>query len=220
MRLLCRPWVAFGLVVVLVLLFAWLAHGVVGGRWAEWNDAVGNRVRARTNPVRTGVAVAVSSLCDGRHLALLVLAAVGLLLVRRRYLDAVGLLAVIAGVVAMENVLKPLFGIARPVLPDSPFKAEGYSFPSGHALRAVGFFGYLAAVAVAGGWRTAGRWAVAAGCVVLAVAVCWTRVYLGVHWPTDVIGGALAAAAWVTACLIARHYALTRRSAPDRVGPG
>ncbi|HJZ54091.1 MAG TPA: phosphatase PAP2 family protein [Gemmataceae bacterium] len=205
-----HPRVGLALVVLAVLAFTWLANGVVGGRWAEWNEAMRQQVRAPASPELTGFAVAVTSLCNARELKLLVLGAVGFFVARRRHIDAAGLLAVIAGVVAMENVLKPLFAIARPVPFDPAFTAPGYSFPSGHALRAVGLFGYLAAMALAGGGRAWWRWVLTVVGVALAVGVCWSRVYLGVHFPTDVIAGALAAGAWVVVCLIARHSVMAR----------
>ncbi len=119
---------------------------------------------------------------------------------------------VVGGVVLLELVLKPLFGVARPDLFPRTIEAQGFSFPSGHALRGTGMFGFLAALCVSRGWER-GRyawWAVALGCVGLATGVCWSRVYLGVHNPTDVMAGAVAAASWVAACLIARHYATIR----------
>ncbi|QEG32223.1 Diacylglycerol kinase [Gemmata obscuriglobus] len=208
-----------GAAAVAVLLFVWLARGVTGAEWREWDERTGAAVRGGGE--LTGAARAVTTFGDPGAFAVLAAAATALLLTVRRYVDAAALLAVVAGVVVLELVMKPLFAIARPELPDPRYTARGFSFPSGHALRAVGFFGYLGCVAVAGAWRTGWRWAVAGACGVLAVCVCWSRVYLGAHHPTDVIAGALAAGAWVAACVIARQHAVarTRRAtAPEPVG--
>jgi undecaprenyl-diphosphatase len=97
-----------------------------------------------------------------------------------------------AGAVALENGLKYAFHRARP----EPFFAmapETYSFPSGHALFSTCFYGALAgllAANVKGASLRAAIW-VAAGMLVLAIGL--SRVYLGVHYPTDVIGGYLVA---------------------------
>jgi membrane-associated phospholipid phosphatase len=61
--------------------------------------------------------------------------------------------------------------------------------------------------------RSVWRWLVAVGCGLLAVAVCWSRPYLLVHWPGDVAAGALAAVAWVSGCLVARHRVRVRLAA-------
>lgn len=87
-------------------------------------------------------------------------------------------------------------------------------------MRGVGMFGYLAAVSVIECRCVWWRWVLATAFMGLAVGVCWSRVYLGWHWATDVIAGGLAAGAWLVACLIGRHYAMTRprRNTPAQAG--
>lgn len=94
--------------------------------------------------------------------------------------------------------LKDAFGTDRPFVLDplldrSGEQQLGYAFPSGHAQTTTVFWGYLAAH-----WKRAWGWALALA-VVLLVAL--TRLYLGVHYPVDVIGGALIGALLVAAAL-------------------
>jgi diacylglycerol kinase (ATP) len=197
-------------IVAAALAFGGLARSVRADWWRAANESAVLYQQTYHSAELTRFARAVTWLGGGVGTTVVVAGVLAAFLARKRYLDAATLLAVVAGVLLLEAVLKPFFGLARPDLFE-PLTAEtGFSFPSGHALRGVGVFGFLAALAVSGGPRVAWRWAVAAGCVLLAAGVCWSRVYLGVHWPTDVLAGALAASAWVAACLVARHYAKTR----------
>jgi membrane-associated phospholipid phosphatase len=92
-----------------------------------------------------------------------------------------------AGVYA-ELRINALVGRARPAVADWAGTAGGSSFPSGHTINAT-LFAALCAWAIAAqvhaGWPRRAIWA---GAVVYAAAVGWSRVWLGVHWPTDVIG--------------------------------
>lgn len=196
-----------------VVVFGWLARGVVGREWREWDTAVLNAAYASANPVLDSIAVVATWPGDAWGTAIITTACVAGFLRRKHYLTAATFGAVVGGVVLLELVLKPLFGSARPDLFPRTVEARGYSFPSGHALRGVGMLGFLAALCVSRGWQRQRFewWLVAVVFMGLAGGVCWSRIYLGVHWPTDVIAGALAAAAWVAACLMARQYAMTRQ---------
>src|SRR5215207_434584 len=125
------------------------------------------------------------------------LAVVAALLYRRGWrLSAVLLLVSIAGSAVLTTVLKGVFRRARPELFDSGYHASFYSFPSGHATVAVGFYGMLTLI-LAYRLRGKARWAVAVSGVIVVLSIGFSRLYLGVHFPTDVLAGYLAALLWL-----------------------
>jgi undecaprenyl-diphosphatase len=112
--------------------------------------------------------------------------------------EAVAFAVIMLGAVLLQLLLKLAFQRARP-LPFFGPALHTYSFPSGHALNALCFYGTLAVLLGQRGrtwWLRAGLGLVAAS-LVLLIGV--SRVYLGVHYPSDVIGGYLAAAIWLSA---------------------
>ncbi|WP_377268514.1 phosphatase PAP2 family protein [Peterkaempfera sp. SMS 1(5)a] len=110
----------------------------------------------------------------------------------------------------MEALARP-----RPPVADWAARAGGHAFPSGHTTTSAIAAGLLAWAAVRAADRTAGRIA-ALLCLCWAAAVGASRVYLGVHWPTDVLGGWLLAAAWLAAALPLLDALAARESAASQ----
>jgi undecaprenyl-diphosphatase len=111
-------------------------------------------------------------------------------------LSAILLLISTAGSAVLTTVLKSVFQRARPELFDSGYHASFYSFPSGHATVAVGLYGMLTVV-LAYRLRGTARWAVAVSGILVVLLIGFSRLYLGVHYPTDVAAGYLAALLWL-----------------------
>lgn len=111
-------------------------------------------------------------------------------------LSAVMLVISTAGSVFLTTVLKGVFRRARPEVIDSGYSAGFYSFPSGHATVAVGFYGALALI-LAYHLRGPARWAVVLIGTAVVLLIGFSRLYLGVHYPTDVLAGFLAAPLWL-----------------------
>jgi undecaprenyl-diphosphatase len=126
-----------------------------------------------------------------------VLLAATVALLRRRDRRAVGRLwAVFLGAVALYTLAKPLVNRPRPPETDLIGQVSGAAYPSGHATQAIAAWGALAVVLAAG--RSARARALllsAAAVVVLLVGA--SRVYLGAHWLTDVLGGYALGGAWL-----------------------
>ena len=115
---------------------------------------------------------------------------------RGRMISAVLLVVSTCGGMVLTATLKSVFQRTRPELFESGYTASFYSFPSGHATIAVGFYGTLAILVA---WRLKGfwRWSVVAAGALLVLLIGYSRMYLGVHYPTDILAGYLAAPLWV-----------------------
>lgn len=143
--------------------------------------------------------VDVTALGGATVLTLVVLASLGLLIVRRLWLTA----ALVAAGTASGSLLvaqaKLLFARPRPGLVDHLVQASGMSFPSGHAANSAVVYLTLALLVsqVAHG-RAVRRYLVAVA-VLLVGAIGCTRVYLGVHWPSDVLAGWSFGTLWALA---------------------
>jgi membrane-associated phospholipid phosphatase len=140
----------------------------------------------------------------------------GVVLLRRgeRYWFLTLALAVGGGMLLNEG-LKLLFRRARPVLDDPLVLVHSFSFPSGHTAAATVLYGVLAAYLVYFTRTPRGRVAVIAAAVALVALVGLSRVYLGAHYPSDVLAAACSSTVWLILCLVGVHRLVQRRSALD-----
>jgi undecaprenyl-diphosphatase len=146
-------------------------------------------------------------------LTLISLGAVAMLLIHGRRYQALVFGATVLMAQALTEVLKHLVGRARPMLVPQHDLVYSASFPSGHSTMAPVVYLTLAAILAAGDERRGAKALLLGGAALLVVAVGVSRVYLGVHWPTDVLGG------WTLGLAIAAASAFTlHRTAPSR-GP-
>jgi undecaprenyl-diphosphatase len=135
-------------------------------------------------------------------LSLLTLATIGYLLIRGRRRTAALIAGTVAGGLALSTALKQAFGRPRPrLVPHGTFVSSS-SFPSGHAAMAAVTFLTLAALLAAAepAPRRAARTYLMAVAATITLAVGVSRVYLGVHYPSDVVAGWVFGATWSAAC--------------------
>ena len=120
---------------------------------------------------------------------------------RRRWQPLALLAAAVAGAVGLYGIVKPLIGRPRPLPAVWIGHNSGAAFPSGHATQSVAFYAMLAIVLGAGRspWVKTVLWSAAA---LVALAVGGSRIYLGAHWLTDVLGGYALGACWVATVVI------------------
>lgn len=121
---------------------------------------------------------------------------VAVLALRRHLREAVFAAFALAGSGLLNIAAKQWFARTRPSLWEPVAAESSYSFPSAHAMGSA----TLACVLVALTWNTRWRWPVlvASGAFVLGVGL--SRVYLGVHYPSDILAGWTVALAWAVAC--------------------
>jgi len=126
-----------------------------------------------------------------------VIASAAFLVVRHRGSDALLVVASAAGTALLVEGLKHSIDRPRPAVSLRLVAASGAAFPSGHAAQSVACYGALAVVGAMATRSTRRRVVLGVAAGVTAVAIGASRVYLGVHWPTDVVSGWLLAGGWL-----------------------
>jgi undecaprenyl-diphosphatase len=101
-----------------------------------------------------------------------------------------------------NQFLKDVFQRARPSLENMMVVAESLSFPSGHAMASMSYYGFLAYLLFHIKMRKRIRWAVFALLVFLIAAIGLSRIYIGVHYPSDVAAGYIAGLIWLMFCIV------------------
>jgi undecaprenyl-diphosphatase len=119
---------------------------------------------------------------------------------RKAYREAATIAIATGGAAAMTWFLKHITHEERPHLFVSPVHDSGYAFPSGHSITASCLFVLFALLWTQDPRRRHARPRLLAVAGAIALVIGFTRVYLGAHWPTDVIGGYLAGLAWLGVC--------------------
>jgi undecaprenyl-diphosphatase len=153
-----------------------------------------------------GLARDITALGSLGVLSLVVAGTVTFLFLARQPVRAWTLLAAMLGGIADTMVLKAIFGRPRPNLPLHQVDVYSSSFPSGHAVMAAVTYLTLGAL-VARGLRTSLlKMYVMLVALTITLLVGVTRVYLGVHWPSDVVGGWSLGAAWALICWAAAEW--------------
>ena len=146
----------------------------------------------------------------------LVVASLALWRRTRRHQDPAALIAALIGAIVLYSLLKAGIGRARPPAAYAVDTYSGLAFPSGHATQSTAFYGMLALL-TATAWPRRAR-PIWIGAVAVVLVVGASRVYLGAHWLTDVLGGFAVGAAWM--CLVAVVWTRSLRRSGDRRAAG
>lgn len=202
-----RPFKLLGVAIPLSLLiavaalfvFAWIAEEVLEDHTRRFDTAVRGWVHQFSSPWLTWAAKAASFIGADILVAALIACLLVFAILRWRR-AALWLTITMAGALVLNLSLKYAFHRQRP----TPFFVplpHTYSFPSGHALFSFCFYGVLAGLLADRIKSLVARICIWVAAVLLIAAIGLSRIYLGVHYPTDVLGGYLAAAVWVSSMI-------------------
>jgi membrane-associated phospholipid phosphatase len=203
------PPLAIAVLLHSVATFALLAQAYAAGwQLVEVDARVATTLHTHVVPSATTALTAVTTLGSTPFLALVAAAAGAYLLQEGRRRDAVLVGIALVGSQLLTWILKTVFERPRPAFEDPVATADWFSFPSGHALSSIALYGALAYLF---GRRLPSRARAACfyGVALLVAAIGFSRLYLGVHFLTDVLAGYSAGLAWLLLVIAALH---TRRS--------
>lgn len=201
--------VSLAIAVFALLLFSWIATEVREGDTARFDLSVRMWIHQFFSPALTRRMVLISEF--GANILIIgFLAALITFLILRWHRAVVWLLVTMAGALVLDLSLKYGFHRTRPA-PFYGLPPHTYSFPSGHALFSFCFYGVLAGLINDRVRSLALRIVIWIAAALLILAIGFSRIYLGVHYPSDVIAGYLAAALWVSAMIFLDRLRIYRR---------
>jgi len=200
--------------VLCLILFGWIAEEMLHGDTLRFDMSVRTWVHQFASPGLTRTMIFISLLGDQILIVELILVLLIFLVVGWRR-AAAWLAITMLGVQLLDSVLKHEFHRVRP----QPFfvaAPTSFSFPSGHAITAFCFYGVLAGLLTDRINSRAVRIVLWTFAAILVIAIGLSRIYLGVHYPSDVIAGYLAGAVWVGTIIVLDHVRKVRQDVKIR----
>ncbi len=197
------------IIAISLLLLAWLILALfqqfsISPAVARFDSSIYHFLQALRTPWSDHIMVTISQLGDSLIHAAIIATVLIWLLWQRYWLAAGHWLAMAAFALFSSSFLKQALALPRP---NAMYEGvQAFSFPSTHTVFAVSTFGFIA-ILIARELPTRWRWLCYAVATFVIVSIAFSRLYLGAHWLSDVIGGLVLGLAWVTALGIAfrRH---------------
>jgi len=203
------PFAILALIAAMLGVFGKIADEVMDGQTHAFDEAI---LRALRNPADLADPIGpawlelamrdITSLGSFTLVVLVTLGTIGYLIIDGKRAAAVLVLVAIAGGVVLSEGLKHLFARPRPELVAHLVEVQTASFPSGHAMLSAVTFLTLGALLARIQSRKRLKAYVISVAILLTLLIGASRVYLGVHWPTDVLAGWCAGAAWAMGCWV------------------
>lgn len=202
--------IGLGLAIVAILLFAKLAEEVVTKELTGFDLGVYHFIAQFKTPFLTVFMKSLSFL--GSFLVLIPLALVTMVFTyyhKKHYWDTMMVGVALAGGWILNEILKRAFHRQRPHILRL-VEATGYSFPSGHSMISFIFYGFLAYIFWINLDNKILRFIITGLFGLLVILIGLSRIYLGVHYASDVIGGFVAGSFWLIGCILSleaiRYY--------------
>jgi membrane-associated phospholipid phosphatase len=192
-----------GVSALFIVIFSELAEKMLEKEIDVIDEAVIKKMQLIENVTLDQIMMFVTELGSVWFLSFCTLAAITALWVNAK--DRLGilfLLIAIGGGGALTKLLKHLYGRGRPSI-NPEIDAIGYSFPSGHSMGSLIFYGFIAYLIVRSARKPFTKWITIFVAGFLVVGIGFTRIYLGAHFPSDVLAGHLAGAIWLLITILA-----------------
>ncbi len=207
--------------VVASWLFGAITEDVVTGDPLTLVDVeVANWLHAHAVPSITGPMLLISNLFGVAGVSVLALLLALILIWKRNWQWLWALVLVVPGGMLLNVLIKVAVARPRPVFGDPLLTLTSYSFPSGHAVAATCFCGLLVAMVFSASRDMRWRALAASTAILLVILVGFSRIYLGVHYLSDVLAGFAEGLAWLALCLTSLAALRRRRTAPGPARKG
>jgi len=181
----------------------WGLGKMLTGVWQQQTFAIESPlllwIHEQANPILDGVMLSVTQLGNKEVLIVVAIATISILWWRSYRQSASTFLIACLGTFILSDGLKIVVARVRPELWDTLITEPSFSFPSGHALKSTVLYGMIAYL-LAIRYPQQAKW-IYTGVTIMVASICCSRLYLGVHWPTDVIIGCTIGWVWLTICI-------------------
>ncbi|MET0238818.1 MAG: phosphatase PAP2 family protein [Sphingobium sp.] len=206
--------VGFGAVASVLLVVMKLASEIAEGETMAFDGAILRWLRsmAGVDTTFTGLVLGMTRLGDGFTLAVLVLLVTGFLFTARRHGMALFLVVAVTAGTLLVRLLKGVIDRPRPNVVEHWTSFSNASFPSAHAANSAIVYLTLAVLIARSVTSVAVRVYVVAAAMLLTFLIGLSRLYLGVHWPTDVLSGWIVGAGWALFCSSLAWWMQARRT--------
>ena len=206
---------------VIAVAFTWafaaFAGRVRAGKTQAFDDAIMHWMAAHQYPAVEAVMLEITALGTATVVGVLVLVSGMFLWLNSHKHSAILLVAATVGGILLDNLLKVGFARPRPQVFEWGDHVVSFSFPSGHAMSSTVVYGTVAYLAARLQGRAQSRMLTLLIAAFVIFSIGFSRVYLGVHYPSDILAGILVGLAWAGFCMAVLEAAqlYAKRNAPQ-----